>query len=317
MTGQPPLLDHGWMAVSGGHEVYWEMAGTPDGIPAIVLHGGPGSGCRPGHYELFDLERYRVVLMDQRGCGRSKPLACDTLQALEHNTTDDLLADIQQLKTLLGIESWVVFGGSWGSTLALLHAQQDPASVRHLVLSGVATTGRKELAWLYDDVGTFLPEAIDAFAAHVGDPPDVWMRIAAYGDALADPALAQAAADAWCRWELAIFGQDFEGAGTPWTDPRFRLRFARIVTHYFRHFMWREDRHIFKHMPKIADIGGVMVHSRFDPSCPLRSAWELSKRWPSARLEVLGQNDHSALSDAMRSRIRAATDAFASGVSSF
>ena len=307
------LLSKGMMAVSGGHKVYWEISGNPDGIPAIVLHGGPGSGCRPGHYDLFDLERYKVVLMDQRGSGRSLPSARETLAALDHNTTDDLLADIEQLRRELGFDNWLVCGGSWGSTLGLLYAQMHRDAVRQLVLSGVATTSARDLAWLYDDIGNLFPEAHDAFCAAVPDAMDVWARVEAYGDLLADPATAQAAADAWCTWELAIFEQTFEGAGRPWTNPAFRLGFARVVTHYFRNREWREDNHIENQMARIADLPGVMIHSRYDPSCPLRAPWELAKLWPAARLEILGQNDHSALSDAMKVRIRAATDTFAAG----
>lgn len=304
------LLQKGVMQVTGGHQVYWEMSGNPDGLPALFLHGGPGSGCRPGHYDLFDLTRYKVVLMDQRGCGRSRPLASETRAALSHNTTDDLLSDIELLRAELGFENWLVCGGSWGSALGLLYAQTHPSAVRQLVLSGVANTSARDLAWLYDDIGNLFPEAHDAFCAAVPDANDVWARVEAYGDLMAEPAPAQAAADAWCTWEFAIFEQTFETVGAPWTDPAFRLGFARIVTHYFRNREWREDHHIESQMNRIADLPGVMIHSRYDPSCPLRAPWELAKLWPAARLEILGQNDHSALSNAMKTRIRAATDAF-------
>lgn len=304
-------LDQGILEVSGGHQVYWEMRGAPAGIPALVLHGGPGSGCREAHYDLFDLTRYRVVLMDQRGCGRSRPLASQSLAGLADNTTEDLLFDINFLRRRLGIESWVVFGGSWGSTLALLYAQSHPSQVRALVLAGVATTSAQDLEWLYGTVGNLFPEGFDAFCAMVPQACNGAERIAAYGDLLADGATAQGAADAWCRWELAIFQQDFDGAGAPWTNPQFRLGFARIVTHYFRHMIWRPEGHITQHMSAMAQLPGVMIHSRFDPSCPLRTPWELSKLWPAAELEILAHNDHSALSDRMKQRIRAATDRIA------
>lgn len=307
------LLGCGHLAVSGGHEIYWEMAGNPEGIPALVLHGGPGSGCRDGHYDLFDLTRYRVVLMDQRGAGRSRPSAAVDIAALELNTTDDLLSDIEVLRAHLGVDRWVVFGGSWGSCLGLLYAQAYGAHVRALVLAGVATTARRDLAWLYDDIGNLFPEAHDAFCGFVPEVGDVWARIGAYGDALADPERAQAAADAWCTWELAIFDADFESVGGQWTDPAFRVGFARVCTHYFRNGCFREDDAIVAGMDAMADIPGVMIHSRFDPSCPLRAPWELAKLWPAAELEVLGGNEHSALSDVMTTRIRAATDRFAGG----
>ncbi|WP_299880106.1 alpha/beta fold hydrolase [uncultured Sulfitobacter sp.] len=161
------LLDQGHLPVSGGHEIYWEMAGNPQGIPAVVLHGGPGSGCRDGHYDLFDLTRYRVVLMDQRGAGRSIPSAAVDIAALDMNTTDHLLSDIETLRAHLGVDKWLVFGGSWGSALGLLYAQAYGAHVTALVLAGVATTARRDLAWLYDDIGNMFPEAHDAFCAFV------------------------------------------------------------------------------------------------------------------------------------------------------
>ena len=306
------LIDSGMLEVGEGHALYWEMAGNPRGLPAIVLHGGPGSGCREGHYGLFDLQRYRVVLLDQRGAGRSRPAASETASALAHNTTDHLLQDIETLRAHLGIDRWLVFGGSWGSTLALLYAQQHPDRIVALVLSGVATTGYRELLWLYEDIGAFFPEAHADFRAFAPEARDTWALIDAYGEALAGPDLprAQAAADAWCRWEVGIFQQTLEEAGGVWTDPAFRLGFARIVTHYFRHRIWREDRHVLENMHRIAHLPAVMVHSRFDPSCPLRGAWELAQVWPAARLEVLDGGAHSALAADMTSRIRSATDAF-------
>ena len=294
------------MPVRGGHQIFWEVRGNQQGIPAVVLHGGPGSGCKPGHFDLFDLDRYRVVLMDQRGAGRSTPFAGRSVAALENNTTDDLLADLEQLRAMLDIEHWLVFGGSWGTTLGLLYAQQHPDRVAALVLAGVATTDARDLQWLYGDIGNLFPEAFHDFCAFVPQADGTAARIAAYGDALLDPAQAQAAADAWCRWELAIFDQDFEAAG--WTDPAFRLGFARVVTHYFRNATWRKDNHILDNMDIIAQIPGVMIHSRFDPSCPLRAPWELSRVWAAATLKVLGGNDHTALSDGMRPQIRDATD---------
>lgn len=305
------LLDHGFLATCDGHDVYWEMSGNPEGEVALVLHGGPGSGCRDGHYGLFDLSRYKVVLMDQRGCGRSRPLASETLAALDHNTTDHLIADIERLRRHLEVRSWLVVGGSWGSTLSMLYAQEHPKAVRGLVLSGVATTALGDLKWLYEDMGNLFPEAFDDFIAWTPDASNVVARIAAYADVLRSETLAQDAADAWCTWELAIFEQTFESVGAPWTDPAFRLGFARIVTHYFSNLAWRSDLHILNTMDDLKAIPAVMVHSRFDRSCPLRAPWELAKRWPAARLEILGGTDHSALSDAMRTRIRAATDGFA------
>ena len=301
--------------VGDGHAIHWEVRGRADGLPAVVLHGGPGSGCREGHYDLFDLDRYRVVLFDQRGAGRSRPAASRTVAALAGNTTDDLLQDIERLRRHLGIDRWLVFGGSWGSTLAMLYAQDHPDRIRALVLSGVATTAARDLRWLYEDVGNYFPEAHAAFRAFAPEARDVWALIAAYGDALTgtDAARAQLAADHWCAWEVGIFQQTLQGAGAPWTDPSFRLGFARIVTHFFRNRIWRADGHLQDNIGRIAHIPAVLIHSRFDPSCPLRSAWELAQRWPAADLQVLEGSDHSALSQAMRTEIRRATDRFTTG----
>ncbi|MEM6373770.1 MAG: alpha/beta fold hydrolase [Pseudomonadota bacterium] len=301
-----PMLD-----VGNGHRLYVEQAGQ--GVDALVLHGGPGSGCRSGHYDLFDLTRYRVTLMDQRGCGRSTPLASQTCAALDHNTTAHLIADIEAVRTLHDVDTWVLFGGSWGSTLALAYAQAHPDRVRAMVLAGVATTEARDLRWLYGDVGEMFPEAYAAFCAHVPevdpDPVNTPARIAAYAAALQGPATAQAAADAWCAWETGIFGGDINAPGSRYADPAFRLGFARIVTHYFTNGAWLAPKALLRGVPGIAHLPCHMIHSRFDPSCPLRGAWELARSWPAATLEILGGTAHSALDADMVTRIRAATDA--------
>ena len=175
--------------VGGGHRLHIEQAGQ--GVNALVLHGGPGSGCRPGHYDLFDLTRYRVTQMDQRGCGRSAPLASETLAALDHNTTADLIADIEAVRLHYGVDKWVLFGGSWGSTLAMAYAQAHPDRVTAMVLAGVATTAARDLQWLYGDVGAMFPEAYADFCAQVPDtdldPQQTGQRVAAYYSALRNP----------------------------------------------------------------------------------------------------------------------------------
>lgn len=299
------------METGDGHQIWFEQRGQ--GQDALVLHGGPGSGTRPGHYDLFDLSRYRVTLMDQRGCGQSRPLAADTPEALQHNTTSDLIGDIEALRVRLDISDWVVFGGSWGTTLALSYAQSHPSRVRALVLAGVATTEARDLRWLYGDIGQFFPEAYEAFCAAVpeasADLDDAPSRIAAYAARLRDPALAQAAADAWCQWETAIFGGDIRDPASRFADARFRLGFARIVTHYFSHGAWLAPGQIRLDMARIAHLPGVMIHSRFDPSCPLRAPWQLAQLWPAADLRILDGTAHSALDAEMRAEIRRATDA--------
>ena len=299
--------------VGDDHRLWFEQTG--EGVDALVLHGGPGSGCKPGHYDLFDLSRYRVTLLDQRGCGRSTPLASETLEALEANTTQHLIADIETLRAHLGVEAWVLFGGSWGSTLALAYAQAHPTRVRAMVLAGVATTAERDLRWLYGDVGNMFPEAYEAFCAavpHVSKDPGATMeRIRAYADLLRDPVGAQSAADAWCQWETGIFGGDIHASGSRYSDPSFRLGFARIVTHYFAHGAWMEDDQLLRNIRSISHIPCAMIHSRFDPSCPLRAPWELEQAWSGATLRVLTGTAHSALDKEMSLAIRSATDSLA------
>ncbi|MEX0371821.1 MAG: alpha/beta fold hydrolase, partial [Tateyamaria sp.] len=275
--------------VGHGHRLWYEQAGQ--GTDALVLHGGPGSGCRSGHYDLFDLSRFRVTLLDQRGCGRSTPLASDTLDALTQNTTADLIADIELLRAHLGVSAWVIFGGSWGSTLAMAYAQSHPKRVRAMVLAGVATTTARDLRWLYGGIGNLFPEAYAAFCAQVphvsDDPAHTPERIAGYADLLRLPDTAQDAADAWCQWETAIFGGDIHAPGSRYADPAFRLGFARIVTHYFAHGAWFDDGQLQRDVDQIAHIPCTMIHSRFDPSCPLRSAWELHQAWTASNLHIL------------------------------
>ncbi|MBY5932548.1 alpha/beta fold hydrolase [Tateyamaria omphalii] len=297
--------------VGDGHRLWFEQKGQ--GVDALVLHGGPGSVCRPQHYDLFDLNRYRVTLLDQRGCGRSTPSASETLAALASNTTTHLISDIEALRIHLGVDAWVLFGGSWGTTLALAYAQAHPTRVRAMVLAGVATTAARDLQWLYGDIGAMFPEAYDAFCEHVpgvGDSPlKTPMRIRAYADLLRDPDHAQAAADAWCQWETAIFGGDIGDPASRYADPAFRLGFARIVTHYFAHGAWLSDDELRENVAILAHIQCKMIHSRFDPSCPLRGPWALSREWPASELRVLGGATHSALDTEMTVAIRAATDA--------
>ena len=299
--------------VGDGHKLWFETRGQ--GRAALVLHGGPGSGCKPGHFDLFDLDRFRVTALDQRGCGRSTPWAGETCAALDVNTTSHLVADIEKLRVYLGIEAWVVFGGSWGSTLALVYAQTHPDRVQALVLAGVATTAARDLRWLYGDIGNIYPELYAGFAGHVPEvdsaPEHTPARIAAYSTRLRDPALAQAAADAWCRWETGIFGGDIHVPGSRYADPGFRRAFARIVTHYFAQGAWLARDQILRDMHRIAHIPGHMIHSRFDPSCPLRAAWELDAVWPAATLEILDGQTHSALDHEMADAIRRATDKMA------
>lgn len=300
------------LSVSGGHDLYWERHGAGH-APAMWLHGGPGSGLRAGHAALFDLAHYDLVLFDQRGAGQSRPSARTDLAALEANTTAHLIADIDALRIACGWDRMLLCGGSWGSTLALAYAQAHPTRVSGLVLAGVATSTRDDFAWLYGHVGAVFPEAHEAYCAHVGVWDDPHACIAAYNAALRG-AEAQAAADAWVTWELAIFDDHWRNQpDSAWANPAFRLGFARTCAHYFANGCFMAEGQILRDMPRIAHIPGTMIHSRFDPSCPLRGPWRLSRLWPAATLDVLPGTDHSALADVMTQRIRAATDRLAVG----
>lgn len=303
----------GWLETGDGHRVYYEACGRPDGKPAVVLHGGPGSGCSSKHRRLFDPDIYNVVLFDQRGCGRSEPNAAVTLDALEANTTAHLLADIEALRLLFGVERWLVFGGSWGSTLGLAYAQAFPERVSELVLAGVTSCSRAELDWLYGDIGMMMPDYFEAFRSGAPSGEAGIGMARAYAGLLAsnDGEVAAKAADDWCKWEASLVEVDPRSTPAPrWRDPAFRLAFARLVTHYFSHGAWLEEQQIIRSMDRIAHLPGAMVHSRFDPSAPLWTAWTLSRLWPAATLTVLDGALHSATSGTMAAAVVDALDGF-------
>ena len=230
--------DSGMLDVGDGHQVYWECCGNPAGKPALYLHGGPGSGCSPGQRRFFDPDAYRVVLFDQRGCGRSRPLASEPDADLSANTTAHLIADIEALRQLHGVERWTVLGLSWGTTLGLAYAQAHPQRVDALVLALVTTTSRREVEWITRDVGRIFPREWDRFAAAVPDTLRHLPLVDAYATLLfdADPAVREHAAREWCAWEDAHVSLTPGHRPNPrYDDPEFRLRFARLVTHYWRH----------------------------------------------------------------------------------
>ena len=285
----------GMLDVGDGHQMYWECCGNPDGRPALFLHGGPGSGCSANQRRFFDPKRYRIVLFDQRGCGRSRPLASAPDAELRTNTTQHLIADIELLREHQGIRSWTILGLSWGTTLGLAYAQAHPDHVDALILALVTTTSRREVQWLTYDVGRIFPQEWDRFAAAV----PVALRDSPLVDAYAallfgsDPVVREHAASEWCRWEDAHVS--LTPGHTPnarFLDPEFRLRFARLVTHYWRHAAFVEDEQLIRNAPLLNGIPGVLIHGRYDVSSPLESAWRLSQRWLTSELNVLGEAGH-------------------------
>ena len=288
----PPIdpFDQRMMETGDGHLIYVEQCGKPDGVPVVVFHGGPGGGCSPMMRRYFDPEIYRIILFDQRGCGRSKPHASVT-----NNTTWHLVTDIEQIRTVLGIERWIVFGGSWGATLALIYAQANPTRVNHLVLRGVFLSTQQELDWFYQGgVGVFWPELWKQFSSLI--PPDERDdMIAAYHRRLfsGDQMLETRYARAWSAWENALASIESDGAGGSGPSDYARA-FARLENHYFSNGCFlSEDQQILNNMDKIAHIPGVIVQGRFDMICPPVSAHKLALKWPSARLVMVGKAGHA------------------------
>jgi len=282
-------FDQRMLEVGDSHRLYVEQCGNPDGRPVVVLHGGPGGGCSPAMRRYFDPARWRVVLFDQRGCGRSRPHA-----SVEANTTWHLVADIECIREALGIERWVVFGGSWGATLALLYAQTHPERACHLVLRGVFLMTQAELDWFYrGGAGLFWPEQWERFLAPIPaeerDDP-----IAAYHRRLfgSDEAEAARCAQSWVRWENALAA--FEGGSGGESPPDYARAFARLENHYFRHagFLDRDEQ-ILQDLPRIAEIPTTIVQGRYDMICPPASAVRLARGLPRADLRMIPSAGHA------------------------
>ncbi|CAN5705145.1 prolyl aminopeptidase [soil metagenome] len=302
--------DTGTLALDGRHTLYYEQCGNPGGTPVVLLHGGPGGGCSDKMRRFHDPRKYRIVLFDQRGAGRSTPHA-----DLVDNTTWHLVDDIEQLRGHLGIDTWQVFGGSWGSTLALAYAQRHPGQVSELVLRGIFMLRRWELAWFYQEgTSRLFP---DAWQHYIGAIPPAERHdlIAAFHRRLtSDDASTQlAAARAWSVWEGATsflhVDTDFVSGHE---DAKFALAFARIENHYFVNggFFEVEDQ-LLRDADRIAEIPGVIVHGRYDVVCPLQSAWDLHQAWPKAELVITPGSGHSAFEVENIDALVRATDGFA------
>ena len=307
--------EHGLLDVGDGNLVYWETCGNPAGKPAVVLHGGPGSGCTAWHRRLFDPRAYRVVLFDQRGCGRSRPHASLPDADLGSNTTAHLVADIERLRQHAGVERWLVLGGSWGSTLALSYAEAHPERVSELVLFGVTTGRRSEFDWLFrGGVAVLFPEEWERLRAALPAGARDCDVVEAYSRLLhdPDPAVRDAAALAWCTWESATPAwPPAAGLASRFSDPAYRLAFARLVTHYVRHDGFLEDGALLDRATALAKIAGVLVNGRFDLQAPLTNAWELRRAWPRAELVVVPDAGHAADHPGLTGELVRATDRFA------
>lgn len=306
--------DHAMLDAADGNHVYWEVCGNPNGKPAIVVHGGPGSGCSTGMRRLFDPESYLIVLFDQRGCGRSIPHASDPSADLSVNTTEHLMGDMERLRERLGIDKWLVFGGSWGCTLGLAYAERYPQRVTEMVLVGISTTRRSEIDWLYRGVAPLFPAQWVAFRAGAPQAERDGDLVSAYHRLLMDPdpAIHMKAAKDWCEWEAALVSVEPDSKPSLLRrKPTEQLAFARIVTHYFRNGAWLEEGVLLRNAHLLAGIPGILIQGRLDFGTPLITAWELARAWPDSDLVIVNGAGHSAADPGMIEATIAATSRFA------
>lgn len=280
------------LAVDGGHELYVDESGTPDGLPVLFVHGGPGAGCDEASRRWFDPTVYRIVTFDQRGCGRSTPHA-----SLDGNTTWDLVADMERIREHLGIDKWVLFGGSWGSTLSLAYAQTHPGQVLALILRGIFLCRPQEIRWFYQEGASRLfPDYWEDYLAPIAPEERDDLVGAFYRRLTGSDQIAQMhAAKAWSIWEgrtatLRPNGHVVER----FADPHRALSIARIECHYFVNNAFLEADQLLRDMPKIADIPGIIVHGRYDVICPLDNAWALHQAWPNSELAIIRDAGHAA-----------------------
>ena len=296
--------DSGMLDVGGGHEIYWEVCGNPHGQPALFLHGGPGGGCYADHRRLFDPRHYRIVLFDQRGCGRSRPTG-----SLVANTTQHILDDMERLRQHLRIDAWVVLGGSWGATLALLYAQRHRGHVRALVLRGVFTARRREIDWLYrHGASALFPEAWENFSSFIpgderGDFVAAYYRRLTNGDREAQIE----AARAWCAWEGSLMTLTPRASYSPGHGDA-TLALARIETHYFFHHTFLPEGEIFANAAKLEGLPGVIVQGRYDVVTPPATAYELHRKWAGSKLEIVADAGHATSEPGTIRKLVEATD---------
>lgn len=302
-------FETGMLDVGDGHTIYWERVGTRGAKPAVFLHGGPGGATSPKQRRQFDPRLYDLILFDQRGCGKSLPHA-----SLEANTTWHLVADIERLREKFGFDSWLVFGGSWGSTLALAYAEKHPDRVSELVLRGIYTLTRAELSWYYQfGVSEMFPDKWERFIAPIpqAERGDL---MAAYRKLLtgADRKAQIEAARAWSIWE----GETITLLPEPETsgkfgEDEFAIAFARIENHFFVHAGWLEEGQLVRDAGRLSAIPGVIVHGRYDMPCPVRYAWELHKAWPRAEFHLIEGAGHAYSEPGILDQLVRATDRFA------
>ena len=300
----------GQLDVGDGHSLYWELCGNPEGKPAVFLHGGPGSGSSPDHRRQFNGEAYNILVFDQRGCGRSTPHA-----SLNANTTWHLVEDIERLRAMVGVEKWMVFGGSWGSTLSLAYAQTHPERVTELVLRGIFLFSQSEVDWLYKEGGAsaLYPEGWDDFVGLIpeeerGDLVEAY-RKRLTGD---DPDVQLAAAKAWSTWEgLTVTLLPDPKMLEAFTEDRHAISIARIENHYMANLGWLDDGQLLRGTDKLRGIPGVIVQGRHDCCTPPKAAWALKKAWPEVDLQIVPDGGHLYNEPGILDGLVRATDRFA------
>ncbi len=310
----------GMLDTGDGNLVYWETCGNPHGIPALIVHGGPGSGCSLGARNAFDPALFRIILFDQRNCGRSTPHASDLVADMGLNTTDHLIRDMEQLREHLGVEKWLLRGSSWGVTLSLAYAERYPDRVHGMLMLSVTSTRPAEIDWLYRGAGRIFPEAWARFRDHVGaddyrspidSEPPIERLLLEYSRRMEDPdpAVRTAAAAAWVTWEDAVISMESNGSPGAYSNrpDDSKLALVRICSHYFCHDAFLEDGVLIREAGKLAGIPGVLIHGRNDLGGPLVTPWELAAAWPGVELVVLEDSGHtgsSSMTDARDAAVR-------------
>jgi len=300
----------GHLEVGDGHSLYWELSGNPDGKPAVFLHGGPGGGSSPDHRRQFDPQRYNILVFDQRGCGKSTPYA-----RLENNTTADLVADIEKLRELVGVDKWLVFGGSWGSTLSLAYAQAHPERVTELVLRGIFTFNQYEIDWLYVEGGAsaIYPDKWEEFVSIIA-PEERGDLVEAYRKRLTSdhPDEQLRAARSWSAWEAStVTLLPSQETLEHFTSREVAIAIARIENHYMAHQGWLEEGELLRGVEKIRGIPGIIVQGRHDTCTPPKAAWALKKAWPEVDLQIVPDGGHLYDEPGILDGLIRATDRFA------
>jgi proline iminopeptidase len=318
----PPIepYETGMLDTGDGNVIYWETCGNPNGVPALVVHGGPGSGCSTGMRKSFNPQRHRIILFDQRNCGRSTPHASDPAADMSLNTTEHLIRDMERLREHLGVETWLLFGGSWGVTLSLAYAQRHPERVCGMILVSITSGRRSELDWLYRGAGRMFPEAWARFRDFVGaehhrlptdSEPPIEDLLMSYYRLMEnpDPDIRARAATEWLAWEDTVISMESNGKPGQYSNrpDDAKLAFVRICAHYFANDCFFSEGVLIREAGKLAGIPGVLVHGRSDLGGPVITAWELARAWPGAELIVIEDSGHTG-SQAMQEALHAAGD---------